>query len=170
MRAVAPLPDPSSSRAVDEEHVVHALLVVATAFATLDAEALRTVYASDADWIDATGRTLQGSEAIIGHLRELFAAPHFAAGSLAGPPTLSLRWLDGDAVVATTCLERRSQHALDGRTVPPRRTHSLKVLTRRLPDGWQIVSDLYADARDDDRTSAPIAATTPPPSRQECRS
>jgi uncharacterized protein (TIGR02246 family) len=149
MRAVVPLPDPSSSRAVDEEHVVHALLVVATAFATLDAEALRAVYASDADWIDASGRALHGREAIVGHFRDLFAAPHFAAGSLAGPPTLSLRWLDGDAVVATTYLERRSQHTLDGRMLPSRRTHSLKVLTRRIPDGWQIVSDIYADVRDD---------------------
>jgi hypothetical protein len=67
-----------------------------------------------------------------------------------------LRWLDGDAVVATTYLERRSQHTLDGRTLPPRRTHSLKVLTRIGPDGWQIVSDIYADARDDRRGSAPI--------------
>ena len=79
MRAVAPLPDPCSSRAVDEEHVVNALLVV----------------------------------------------------------------------VATTSLERRSQHTLDGRTLPSLRTHSLKVLTRRDPDGWEIVSEIYADARDD---------------------
>jgi uncharacterized protein (TIGR02246 family) len=52
-------------------------LVVATAFATLDAEALRTVYASDADWIDASGRALHGREAIVEHLRDLFAAAHF---------------------------------------------------------------------------------------------
>ncbi len=149
MRAMAPPPEPSSSRAVDEEHVVHALLVVATAFATLDAQALRTVYASDADWVDASGRALHGREAIVGHLRVLFAAPHFAAGSLVGPPTLSLRWLDGDTVVATTYLERRGQRTLDGRTLPPCRTHSLKVLTRVGPDGWQIVSDIYADARDE---------------------
>jgi uncharacterized protein (TIGR02246 family) len=149
MRTVVPQPDPSWSSAVDEEHVVHALLAVATAFATLDADALRSVYAPDADWIDASGRALHGREAIVEHLRGLFAADHLGSGSLVGLPTLSLRWLDGDAVVATTYLERRSQHTLDGRTLPPRRTHSLKVLTRIGPDGWQIVSDIYADARDE---------------------
>jgi ketosteroid isomerase-like protein len=149
MRAVVPQPDPPWSSAVDEEHVVHALLIVATAFATLDADTLGSVYAADADWIDASGTALHGREAIVDHLRGLFAADHLGAGSLVGPPTLSLRWLDADAVVATTYLERRSQHTLDGRTLPPRRTHSLKVLTRAVPDGWQIVSDIYADARDE---------------------
>jgi uncharacterized protein (TIGR02246 family) len=148
MRAVAPLPDPPSTGVADEEGVVHLLLVVATAFATREAEALRAVYAVDADWIDASGRALRGRDEIVAHLRNLFAMPHFEAGSLVGPPTLSLRWLDAGAVVATTYLERHPLHTVDGQTLPPSRTHSLKVLTRRDPDGWQIVSDLYADARD----------------------
>lgn len=149
MRAVVPLPGLPSSGVADEESVVHLLLVVATAFATRDADALRAVYARDADWIDASGRALRGRDAIVAHLRDLFATPHFDAGSLVGPPTLSLRWLDAGTVVATTYLERHPLRTLDGQTLPPSRTHSLKVLTRRDPDDWQIVSDLYADARDD---------------------
>jgi uncharacterized protein (TIGR02246 family) len=149
MRAVVPLPDPASSGAADEEGVVDLLLVVATAFATRDADVLGAVYARDADWIDASGRALRGRDAIVAHLRRVFATPQFAAGALVGPPTLALRWLDAGVVVATTYLERHPVHTLDGQTLPPSRTHSLKVLTRRVPDGWQIVSDLYADARDD---------------------
>ncbi len=151
MRAITPSPDPSSSRALDEEHVVDALLVVANAFVTLDAQVLHHVYTADADWIDASGRSLHGREAIVRHLHDLFTAPHFSPGTLVGPPTLSLRWLDRDAVVATTYLERRSRHTLDGQTFPPLRSHSLKILTRRDPDGWEIVSEIYADARDDRR-------------------
>jgi uncharacterized protein (TIGR02246 family) len=150
MHATTSPADPPPSHATDEEHVVHALLTVATAFTTRDAEALRTAYTPDADWINASGTALHGRDAIIDHLRQLFTDPHFAAASLVGPPTLSLRWLDDDAVIATTYLERRRQQTIDGRTLPRRRTHSLKVLTRSDHGTWLIVSDIYADADADD--------------------
>jgi uncharacterized protein (TIGR02246 family) len=138
------------SRPTDEEHIVRTLLTVATAFATLDAAALRTAYAADADWIGTDGTELHGRNAIIDHLRRLFAASQPPTGSLVHPPTLSLRWLDDDAVIATTYLERRSQRTIDGRTLPRRGTHSLKVLTRSEHDRWLIVADIYADAHRDD--------------------
>jgi uncharacterized protein (TIGR02246 family) len=148
MDSVPSLPTPPPSRAVDEEQIVQALIALAMAFATFNAEGLRALYTPDADWIDASGTALHGRDAIIDHLRELFADPHVCAGSLVGAPKLSLRWIDDDAVIATTYVERRSQQTVDGRTLPRRRTHTLKVLARSEQGVWLITSDIHADAHD----------------------
>jgi uncharacterized protein (TIGR02246 family) len=149
--------DPSPSRAADEERIVHTLITVATASTTRDPHALGTVYACDADWIDAFGTVRHGRQAIIERLDRLVADPRFTLARLVGRPELSLRWLDDDTVIATTSLERRRQQTIDGPTLPPRRTHSLRVLTRREQDTWQIVSQIDNDALDDD------GSTTGPP-------
>jgi len=158
MHTAAFPPDPSSrSRAGDEERIVHTLITVATAYTTRDPHALGAVYAGDADWIDAFGTARHGRQAIIERLARLFADPRFTVAPLVGRPKLSLRWLDDDTVIATTSLERRRQQEIDGPTLPPRRSHSLRVLTRSEHDTWQIVSQLDADALHDDRS------TTGPP-------
>jgi hypothetical protein len=133
MHVTAPRSGPPPSRAADEARIVQALLTVVTAFTNRHAEVLLTAYSLDADWIDD---------------------PRLTAASLAAPPMLTLRWLDDDAVIATTSLERRHHTAIDGRRVSRRRTHSLKVLTRSAEDRWLIVSDIYADARDPADTGA----------------
>ncbi len=151
MYASAPLPSgPPPSRAVDEQHIVQTLITVATAFATFNAEALHTSYTPDADWIDAGGIALYGRDAIVDHLRQRFAVPHLTASSLVGHPTLSLRWVHDDVVIATTYLERRSHRKTDGCSPSRRRTHSLKVLTRSDHHTWLIVSEISADARVDE--------------------
>ena len=138
--------EPPCSHALDEEHIVEALIAVATAFATGNADAARTAYALDADCVDASGNELHGRDAIVGHLRRRFAVPRLGPGSLIAPPTLSLRWLGDHVVIATTYLQRHGEQTSDGQPLPPRRTHSLKVLTRSDDGSWLIVSDIYADA------------------------
>jgi len=127
---------------------VHALIAVAKAFATFNADAVRTAFAPDADYIDTDGNALHGRDSIIDHLRRLFAVPRLGPASLIAPPTLTLRWLGDDVVIATTSVERRGEPTTDGRPLPPRRTHSLKVLTRGDDGAWLIVSDISADAPD----------------------
>jgi ketosteroid isomerase-like protein len=146
MRVAASPSGPPSSRAIDEEHIVETLIAVATAFATCDADAARTAYALDADCIDASGKELHGRDVIVEHLRRRFAIPRLGPGSLVAPPTLALRWLGDDVVMATTYLERHREQTSDGDPLPPRRTHSLKVLIRGDDGSWVIVSDIYADA------------------------
>ena len=148
MHVTAPRSGPPPSRVADEARIVQALLTVVTAFTTRHADALLTAYSLDADWIDEFGTALHGRDAIVAHLRHQFADPRLTAASLAAPPMLTLRWLDDDAVIATTSLERRQHTAIDGRRVSRRRTYSLKVLIRSAEDRWLIVSDIYADARD----------------------
>jgi uncharacterized protein (TIGR02246 family) len=150
-------PGPPSCRASDEQQVIQTLLVLATALATSNAEALHAVYSADADWIGADGTELRGRDAIVEHHRRRFAKPDLATGALIGAPTLSLRWLADDVVIAATHLQRRLQRTFDGRTVPPRRTHSLNVLTRHASGTGLIVSHLDADVHD------PHSAESGPP-------
>jgi uncharacterized protein (TIGR02246 family) len=157
MPTAAYAPDPSRSRAADEERIVHTLITVATAHTTRDPQTLGTVYACDADWIDVFGTARHGRQAIVERHDRLFADPRYTLAPLVGRPKLSLRWLNDDTVIATTSLQRRRRQTIDVPPLPPRRTHTLKVLTRSQHDTWQIVTHIDTDARDDDR------ATTGPP-------
>jgi uncharacterized protein (TIGR02246 family) len=157
MRCAAVPPGLPPSRAADEEHVVQRLLSLATAYAAFDADAVRDAYAPEADLIDADGTALHGRDEIVEHVRQQFEKRKLAAGALVGVPALWLRWLGDDTVIAITYHERRRQR-IDGRTLRTRRTHSLKVLRRREHNSWLIVSDIYADARDQD--ARPTEPTT----------
>jgi ketosteroid isomerase-like protein len=85
----------------------------------------------------------------VAYLAGLFADVHFGAGRLAGAPQVSIRPVTDDVVVARTYVEIAGQQTADGKELPNRRNHSLKVLARQ-PDGrWLIVSEIYMDARDE---------------------
>jgi uncharacterized protein (TIGR02246 family) len=125
------------------------LRTLQAAFASRNADILREVYVADADWTNAFGTTRSGRDAIVAYLKGLFADVHFGAGRLAGPPRVSVRPVTDDVVVARTFVEIAGQQTADGKELPTRRNHSLKVLARQ-PDGrWLIVSEIYMDARDE---------------------
>ncbi|MDN2566846.1 SgcJ/EcaC family oxidoreductase [Aquibium sp. A9E412] len=64
-----------------EQNPIEALLKTQyRAFAARDAEAMRGIYAEDADWTNAFGRSLSGRDAIVAYLGELFADPNFSDG------------------------------------------------------------------------------------------
>jgi uncharacterized protein (TIGR02246 family) len=133
----------------DAAAIEHTLRTLQIAFRSRDADALRDVYTADADWTNAFGTTLSGRDAIVAYLKGLFADAHFGAGQLVGPPQVSIRPVTPDVVVAKTYAEIAGQQTADGKELPTRRNHSLKVLARQ-PDGrWLIVSDIYMDARDE---------------------
>jgi len=128
--------------------ISNVLQVLGTSFRVRDARPLARIYAQDADWTNAFGTTLKGRQQIVDYLTELFVDPHFIAGQ-AGPPQVSIRPVTSDVVVAKTYVEIEGQQSVDGRILPTRRNHSLKVIQRQ-PDGaWLIVSDIYMDARTD---------------------
>jgi uncharacterized protein (TIGR02246 family) len=133
----------------DATAIEQTLRTLQAAFASRNAELLRDVYVADADWTNAFGTTLSGRDAIVAYLTGLFADAHFGAGRFAGPPQVSVRPVTNDVVVAKTYVEIAGQQTADGRDLPNRRNHSLKVLARQ-PDGrWLIVSEIYMDARDE---------------------
>jgi uncharacterized protein (TIGR02246 family) len=138
-----------SSDDQDAMAIEQTLRTLQVAFASRNAELLRDVYIADADWTNAFGTTRSGRDAIVAYLKGLFADPHFGAGRLAGPPQVSVRPVTNDVVVARTYVEIAGQQTADGKELPKRRNHSLKVLARQ-PDGrWLIVSEIYMDARDE---------------------
>jgi uncharacterized protein (TIGR02246 family) len=133
----------------DAAAIEHTLLTLQIAFRSLNADALLDVYAADADWTNAFGTTLCGRDFIVAYLKGLFADAHFGAGQLIGPPEVSIRPVTPDVVVAKTYARIAGQQTADGKELPIRRNHSLKVFARQ-PDGrWLIVSDMYMDAHDE---------------------
>jgi uncharacterized protein (TIGR02246 family) len=137
-----------NGRAADEAAVGEVLIAIGASFRTLDTGGLDQVYAQDADWTNAFGTSRHGRTAIIEYLSELFADPRFAAGKPVAPPQASIRFVADDVAVAKTYIEREGQQTVDGSELPVRRNHSLKVLVNR-DRRWQIVSELYMDARDE---------------------
>jgi uncharacterized protein (TIGR02246 family) len=124
------------------------LQTVAEAFRARSTEGLGAAYAEDADWTNAFGTTLNGRAAIVDYLAGLFRDPKFTAGRLKGAPTVEVRQVRPDVVVARTYLEIEGQETLEGR-IPVRRNFSMKVLAREGDGAWRIVSDLYMDAREE---------------------
>jgi uncharacterized protein (TIGR02246 family) len=138
----------------DPTAIEQTLRTLQAAFATRNADLLRDVYVADADWTNAFGTTRSGREAIVAYLKGLFADPHFGAGRLAGPPRVSIRPVANDVVVAKTFVEIAGQQTADGKELPTRRNHSLKILARQPDRRWLIVSEIYMDARDETTYSA----------------
>lgn len=106
-------------------------------------------YAPDADWTNAFGMTRQGRAAIEATLREVFALPFVTAGE-SRPTSQEIRWLRPDVALVVTTVERAGQQAPDGAPLGVRRTTHHRVLVRGAA-GWQIVSHLISDARDQQR-------------------
>lgn len=126
----------------DAEMIGQTLLALAEGFRTRDADAMRELYVDDADWTNAYGTTLSGRDAIVNHLRRLFADAGFRTGAAVGRPRMQLRLVGSDVVVAKTYEEVRDQERAQGL----RRAHSLKVLAKQ-PDGsWKIESEMFMDA------------------------
>jgi uncharacterized protein (TIGR02246 family) len=133
----------------DATAIEQTLRTLQAAFASRHADLLRDVYVADADWTNAFGTTLSGRDAIVTYLTGLFADEHFGAGRLAGPPQVSIRPVSNDVVVAKIYVEIAGQQTADGKELPTRRNHSLKVLARQPDRRWLIVSEIYMDARDE---------------------
>ena len=132
----------------DAEMIGQTLLALAEGFRTRDADAMRGLYVDDADWTDACGATLSGRDAIVDHLRRLFADAKFRAGNTVGRPRMQLRLVGSDVVVAKTYAEVRDEEEAGG-APRLRRTHSMKVLAKQ-PDGsWKIESEMFMDAREE---------------------
>jgi uncharacterized protein (TIGR02246 family) len=133
----------------DATAIEQTLRTLQIAFRNRNADLLRDVYVADADWTNAFGTTRSGRDAIVAYLRGLFADAHFDAGRLAGAPQISIRPVTHDVVVVKIYAEIAAQQTIDGKELPIRRNHSLKVLARQGDGHWLIVSDMYMDARDE---------------------
>jgi len=135
----------SNFQDADAEMIGQTLLALAEGFRTRDAEAMRGLYVNDADWTNAYGTTLSGRDAIVDHLRRLFADATYKVGETVGRPRMQLRLVGSDVVVAKTYAEVKDEGKPEG-SARLRRTHSLKVLAKQ-PDGtWKIESEMFMDA------------------------
>lgn len=120
-----------------------------TAWATKDHELGAQDYADDAHWVNAFGMERSGRAAISDTLKEVFALPFVMSGQ-SEPMVDSVRFLDDDAAVVESKVERRGQSASSGEALGVRRTSHLRVFQKRSGQ-WLIVSHLISDARDRER-------------------
>lgn len=143
-----PANNPTGSEA-DEALIGAVLERLYEGFSRRDARLIDGIYTEDADWTNAFGRQLIGNRAIVAYLTELFTDSNFSDGEMRGKPQFSFREAGKDAVAVRIYTEIEAQRTIDGRTLPTRRNHSLKVLVRQSDGQWQIVADMYMDARDE---------------------
>ena len=110
---------------------------------------LTGVYTGDADWVNAFGSVKKGSAEIIAYLRGLFADQNFDGGQLAAPPASTLRRVTDDVVIISTHLQVTGQGLVGGGTIALRDNHSLHILHKQPSGRWQIISEIFSDARQD---------------------
>lgn len=141
--------DNSTGSESDEALIGAVLEQLYEGFSRRDAKLIDGIYADDADWTNAFGRRLIGNAAIVSYLTELFADSNFSDGEMTSQPQFSFRAAGKDAVAVRIYTEIEGQRTVDGGTLPTRRNHSLKALVRQSDGRWQIVADMYMDARDE---------------------
>jgi uncharacterized protein (TIGR02246 family) len=118
-------------------------------FQQRDAVLLAGVYTPDADWVNAFGSVKKGASEIVDYLRGLFADANFDDGRLVAPPVNAIRRLSDDVALVSTHLQVAGQGLVGGGSIPLRDNHSLHVLQRQPDMRWQVVSEMYMDARSD---------------------
>lgn len=131
----------------DQKAIETLLMTQLQGFADRDAASMSDIYAEDADWTNALGRTITGRDAIISYLDELFADSNFSDNSMAGQPDISVRTIGGDAVAVKVYTQIEGQRTIEGDLLPTRHNYSLKLLGRQSDGCWKIVSELFMDAR-----------------------
>jgi uncharacterized protein (TIGR02246 family) len=136
----------SSLPQADQEAIGATLIALRTGFQDRDADKLVGVYSADADWVNAFGSVKKGSEEILTYLRGLFADANFNAGTLRGPPEVTIRVLTPEVALVSAHLQVEGQKLLAGGEIELRDNYSLRVLRRQADGAWPIVSEMFNDA------------------------
>ena len=129
----------------DQQAIGKTVLTLLSGFRERNADALRTVYSDDADWVNAFGTVKRGREEIVHYLRGLFADDNFNRGEPEGPPETSFRVLTPEVVLVSAHLRIKGQGLVGGGTID-RDNFSLRALQRQADGSWLIVSEMFQDA------------------------
>ena len=79
----------------------------------------------------------------------LFADQNFNDGRLAAPPASVLRPVTESVVIISTHLQVTGQGLVGGGVIGLRDNHSLHILQKQPSGQWQIISEMFSDARQD---------------------
>jgi uncharacterized protein (TIGR02246 family) len=129
----------------DQTAIIQTMVGLQQGFAERQADALGSVYADDADWINAFGTVKKGRDEIVTYLEGLFHDDNFNAGTVVDGPHITIRVLTTDVVVISAHLVVDGQGLVDGGTLH-RDNFSLRVLQRHVDGSWPIVSEMFMDA------------------------
>ena len=98
----------------DQQAIGKTLLTLLKAFDERDAESLKAVYSTDADWVNAFGTVKRGNGEIVEYLRGLFKDAEFNRGELAGLPQTSFKVLTAEVVIVSAHLSSRARASWAG--------------------------------------------------------
>ena len=133
----------------DQAGITATIGTLLAGFQRRDAGLLTGVYTGDADWVNAFGSVKRGSAEIIAYLRGLFADQNFNDGRLAAPPASVLRPVTESVVIISTHLQVTGQGLVGGGVIGLRDNHSVHILQKQPSGQWQIISEMFSDARQD---------------------
>jgi uncharacterized protein (TIGR02246 family) len=135
--------------AADQAALIVTLRNLFVGFQRRDADLLGDIYTDDADWVNAFGSVKRGSIEIVDYLRGLFADANFNEGQVVATPRSAIRSVSENIAVVSTHLRVSGQGLVDGGVIALRDNHSVHILQRQLDARWQVVSEMYMDARTD---------------------
>ena len=145
MHMIHKVTDLSPLPPADQQAIGKTLFALLEAFRERNADALRTVYADDADWRNGFGTAKRGVSEIVDYLREVFAQESFNRGDLAVPPNATFRVVTPEVVVVSTHAIVRDKVLEQGGYLD-RDNFSLRVLQRRDDGSWRIISEMFHDS------------------------
>jgi uncharacterized protein (TIGR02246 family) len=131
----------------DKAAIESLLATMARGWRTGDAEMAASVYAEDAEWMNAYGEILYGTEAVKTRLAELFASTGDAeeAGEQEHG-SVSLRYLGDEAAIYHGYVYSDRTESRTGED--QREVHSTMVFQKTADGSWQIVHHMIMDVRD----------------------
>lgn len=128
---------------MDSESQVRALITEMTArWNRKDAAAFSELFADDADFTDVIGQTAHGRQGIA--TQHEFPFTRNMRVATLSTDSLSVRLLGADVAVAILKWTTTNNRGLDGGPVPDRKG-TMQIVSRRIGEGWAIVSVLNQD-------------------------
>jgi uncharacterized protein (TIGR02246 family) len=145
-RGAAVVSAPAGASRTDEQAILEVISHWDQGWKDFNAELAARDYSTDADWTNAFGLRRKGKAEIFEFLSKIYRSPTMRPRK-STPSKTTLRFLNGDAAVASSYRETVGQKTHSGSEYPMRKTHDLRVLVRS-GGRWLIVSHLIMDEKD----------------------
>lgn len=137
--------------AADEKAIQAMLAISGNGWAARDAKLASSVYAEDAQWMNAFGRRKNGKAEIEEFLKWLFSHPGEkntkSADSTNAPRDPSIKFIRPDVAVIYSYREVIGQMSDSGKEMPKRKIHVTQIATKERGK-WLIANEVIMDERE----------------------
>jgi len=143
---------PAPSKNAEDEKAIQAMLAVSgKGWAARDAKLASSIYAEDAQWMNAFGRRKNGRAEIEEFLKWLFSHPGEKNTKSANTPDVpresSIKFIRPDVAVIYSYREVIGQMSDSGKEMPKRKIHVTQIATKERGK-WLIANEVIMDERE----------------------